>query len=114
MERRKFDELPEAMKGPMSVFLADEARLARVREAEPKVRYKTEDKTFNLQLKDIKKQIADELIDDKPVKYKWRNIPEAIQRNPIYRSFQRQMQMPFMLMGAIGNDIKNSFTGTDK
>ena len=38
MERRKFDELPEAMKGPMSVFLADEARLARVREAEPKVR----------------------------------------------------------------------------
>ena len=113
-DQRKFDALPRSMKGPMALFLEDEARYQRVREAEPEVRYKTEKKWSKINLNEIKKTIAEELTDAKPVRWKWSNIPEAIQQNPLIKSLRRQQQLPFLMMAAIGNDIKNSFKGTDQ
>jgi hypothetical protein len=110
--RQKFDALPEAQKKPMAVFLADEARLDRVRMADASVRYKTEPRETTIE--DVKDSIAAEMINSKPVRFRWKDIPEAIQRNPLIRSMNRDMQIPFMLMGAIGNDIKNAFNGTEK
>ena len=77
------------MKGPMALFLEDEARYQRVREAEPEVRYKTEKKWSKINLNEIKKTIAEELTDAKPVRWKWSNIPEAIQQNPLIKSLRR-------------------------
>jgi hypothetical protein len=96
-ERKKFDRLPDSMKGPMTVFLEDEDFYSRVREADPGVRYKTEEKENSIS--EIRARIAEEMIDKKPTKFPLSSFPKLLTENPLTKSLDRQMKTPFLILG---------------
>ena len=111
-ERKKFDRLPDSMKGPMTVFLEDEDFYSRVREADPGVRYKTEEKENSIS--EIRARIAEEMIDKKPTKFPLSSFPKLLTENPLTKSLDRQMKTPFLILGAAANDIINKMGGDEK
>ena len=111
-ERKKFDRLPDSMKGPMTVFLEDEDFYSRVREADPGVRYKTEKKENSIS--EIRARIAEEMIDKKPTKFPLSSFPKLLTENPLTKSLDRQMKTPFLILGAAANEIINKMGGDEK
>ena len=111
-ERKKFDRLPDSMKGPMTVFLEDEDFYSRVREADPGVRYKTEKKENSIS--EIRARIAEEMIDKKPTKFPLSSVPKLLTENPLTKSLDRQMKTPFLILGAAANEIINKMGGDEK
>ena len=111
-EQAMFEALPESQKYPMAVFLADQERLERVRVADASVRYKTEKKDFTIDR--VKAEIAEEMVDKKPLKFKWSSLPKIITQNPLFKTMTRNQMMPNLIVASWFQQAKDEGVDVEK
>ena len=101
-EQAMFDALPESQKYPMAVFLSDQEKIDRERIAnatDPGVRYKLEKKDYTIDR--VKAAIAEEMVDKKPLKFKWSSLPKLITQNPLFKHQMKMNMMPSLILASI-------------
>jgi len=101
-EQNMFESLPESQKYPMAVFLSDQEKIDRERIAnvtDPGVRYKLEKKDYTIDR--VKAAIAEEMVDKKPLKFKWSSLPKIITQNPLFKQQMKMNMMPSLILASI-------------
>jgi len=101
-EQTMFESLPESQKYAMSVFLSDQEKIDRERIAnatDPGIRYKLEKKDYTIDR--VKAAIAEEMVDKKPLKFKWSSLPKLITQNPLFKQQMKMNMMPSLILASI-------------
>ena len=106
------ENMPESQRKQMAFFLEEQDAIDRERVADASVRYRLDPKDETIS--SIRARIAEEMVDKAPTKFPLSSFPKLISENPVTKSMQRQMAVPFLLLGDIANSIQNQMGGDEK
>ena len=106
------EEMPESQRKQMAFFLEEQDAIDRERVADASVRYRLDPKEETIS--SIRARIAEEMVDKAPTKFPLSSFPKLLTENPVTKSMQRQMNLPFLILGDIANSIQNQMGGDEK